>query len=430
MRWIGLAIVLLSIPFFTAYFRVNQKNRGIGVMWAVVFIFCTGPLQVSASLVAWPEWQGISKGMILSLTDSIIISLLLSSKSRKIEFPYAGLFIPYILAVIISLTGAAVPMASSFVVFQLFQMLLLYIVLSKELQRPNALQGLYKGLSIGLLIQACFVVAQKFGGTVQASGTMGHQNILGMMVELTAIPLIIAVMEGERNKLIHAGIVAGALVLAGGGSRGAIGFFTLGLVVAFLMSFWRKSTMRKTRVIGLAGLAAAISLPVGAATLEDRFGDTPITAQEEQRDAFERAAVAMAKDHILGVGSNNFVPANNLGGYATRAGLDTSQFNRSKPVHNAWLLARAESGWGGQIALIFMFGGLVSLGIITASRCRSFPQVGLVVGPASAILAISFHNNFEYAWHMIDTQRLFFVCAALIASSAMVADRTLRKNAT
>jgi hypothetical protein len=66
----------------------------------------------------------------------------------------------------------------------------------------------------------------------------------------------------------------------------------------------------------------------------------------------------MSADHWLGVGANNFVSVNNTGGYAARAGMDWGPATRSKPAHNAYLVARAETGWLGEIALIRGPGGV------------------------------------------------------------------------
>src|SRR5690606_7875244 len=122
-----------------------------------------------------------------------------------------------------------------------------------------------------------------------------------------------------------------------GGSRGAMAIVAIALVVLVLLSLARRFTQQKLKVLGFGILALAVVVPVGLNTLTARFGDTPFTAEEDQRAAFERAARAMAADHPLGVGANLFVSVNNLQGYAERAGVAWNFANRSAPVHNAYL---------------------------------------------------------------------------------------------
>jgi O-antigen ligase len=159
------------------------------------------------------------------------------------------------------------------------------------------------------------------------------------------------------------------------------------------------------------------------ATLKDRFGDTPVTAEETQRAAFERAARSIAADHWFGVGANNFVSVNNTGGYAARAGLDWAPALRSKPAHNAYLVARAETGWAGEITLILLLGGLAYAGVRAGFRMRRSTYMGLPLGCAGAIIAVAFHSNYEYAILVSETQRFIFMNAALIAGCMAIMHR-------
>src|SRR5690606_5787443 len=113
-------------------------------------------------------------------------------------------------------------------------------------------------------------------------------------------------LEGDRRPLTSAGLMAGLIIIAGGGSRGAMAIVAIALVVLVLLSLARRFTQQKLKVLGFGILALAVVVPVGLNTLTARFGDTPFTAEEDQRAAFERAARAMAADHPLGVGANLF----------------------------------------------------------------------------------------------------------------------------
>jgi hypothetical protein len=329
--------------------------------------------------------------------------------------PFLPLIAIFAVPIVFSVSQAAVKQAAVFVVFQVVQMTVYYIALSGELHRLSAIRSLMKGLALGLMIQAGYVISQKMGGMVQAPGTTAHQNILGIMVELSAIPLFAAALEGERSKVVYGGLFAAMIVIAGGGSRGTMLYFALGAAIVLVLSLARRSTTRKWQIVGLAALGCAVATPLAMATLKDRFGDTSVTAEEGQRDAFERAARAMAADHWLGVGANNFVSVNNTAGYAARAGMDWGPATRSKPAHNAYLVARAETGWAGEIALIVLLVGLSVAGYRAGFRMRKLPYMGMPLGSAAAITAVALHSNYEYAFFLPETQRFFFMNAAIIA---------------
>jgi hypothetical protein len=424
MRIVGLFLIFASIPILIALIGRDVRRRDLAVMAAGALMFCTGPLQITASLIAWPYWQGLSKGMILSLLDSLAIALIVTRSARLNRVPFLPLIALFAFPIVFSVAQASVKQAALFMVFQVVQMTVYYIALSGELQRLSAIRSLMKGLAVGLIIQAGYVISQKMGGVVQAPGTTAHQNILGMMVELSAIPLFAAALEGERNKLVYAGLFAAMIVIAGGGSRGAMLYFAVGAAIVLVLSLVRRSTTRKWQILALSAAASLLATPLAWDTLKDRFGDTSVTAEETQRAAFERAARAMAADHWLGVGANNFVTVNNLQGYAARAGLDWGPATRSKPAHNAYLVARAETGWAGQLALLALFVGLAGAGLKAGFRMRKLPYMGLPLGCAAAIVAVALHSNYEYAFYLSETQRLFFMNVALIAGCMAIMRRT------
>src|SRR3546814_20562390 len=78
-------------------------------------------------------------------------------------------------------------------------------------------------------------VDQRMSGAIQAAGTMGHQNLLGLMLHFVTLPLLALLLAGERSKLIMMGVFAALVAVALGASRGAIGFVAIGLALLFLL---------------------------------------------------------------------------------------------------------------------------------------------------------------------------------------------------
>lgn len=428
MRFVALALILLSFPLFVAMLDRYRERRDLAMFGIGVMTFAFGTLQIDAAIISWPLWPGIARGILLSPIDTLCWALLLTRKSRLGHVPLVGLVILYLLAPTLSIAVSTVPMASLFVPWQTLRLIVMFLAVAGEVQRPNALRSLFGGLSVGLMVQASFVIEQKLSGAVQAGGTASHQNVLGMMVEITIVPMLAAVLEGQRSKLTYAGILAGLIVIAGGGSRGAMAIATVGVVLVFVLSLIRRPTARKGKILGVACLAAAVIVPLGLATLDARFGKRSVITSEDERDAFGRAARAMANDHPLGVGANNYVTVSNMQGYAQRAGVIWNQGSRSAPVHNAYLLARAETGWLGNGVLILMMVVPLGAGLRWAFADRKSPTTGVAIGASVAAGMALVHNNFEYAWFLEECQRAYFLNLAIIAACGMVIRENRRQT--
>ena len=269
MRWVGLAVVLLSLPLFIALLGQFRSRRDLAVLAIGALLFCVGHLSPSAAVYVWPAWHGISKGIFLSFIDTLALALLVTRPPAHYRISLVPLIAVYLLTIAASLVFAPNRVAGGFVLFQVAQLGILFVAMAGELQRPTAVRSLLKGLAVGLVIQAAYVVREKLGGMVQAPGTFEHQNVLGLAVELSLLPMIAAVMEGERSKLVYAGIAAGAICVAGGGSRGTMGFLAMGVVVVVVSSVIRRGTRRKWQLVGLGTVGAIVAGGLALATLSD-----------------------------------------------------------------------------------------------------------------------------------------------------------------
>ena len=240
MRYVALLVIFISLPILISLIGNDPKRRDKAVMALGVLMFCTGPLDLSAALLVWPMWQGLSKGIFVSLLDTIAVALIFTRHKRLNKAHFLPLIAIFAVPTVLSVVFAPEKQAAMFLVVQILQMAVFLVALSGELQRPMALRNLLQGLAIGLMIQAGYVLWQKAGGAIQAAGTMPHQNILGLIVELAALPLLAAVLEGEKSKLVYAGLIAGLIVIAGGGSRGTMLYFAIGAVSLIVLSIIRR----------------------------------------------------------------------------------------------------------------------------------------------------------------------------------------------
>lgn len=427
MRFAALALILLSLPVFVALLRRYPARREWALTATGVLLFCVGPISPDAALYSLAMWPGIAKGFMLSPIDTLSLALILTRSRPKAQVHYAWLVIVFMIPSALSVFVSSSPVSTLLVPIQIARVALMTYALAGELHSPAALRSLFTGVAGGLLIQAGFVIEQKLSGVLQARGTADHQNILGLMVEAAVIPLFALMLEGERRKFVYAGLAAGLIIIAGGGSRATMVMVPIALFVLLVLSIFRRSSPHKLKILGMLLVASAVTIPLGLATLGDRFGDSSMSVEKDARWPFERAARMMSADHPFGVGANNYVTVANTEGYYRRAGVDWGGNNLAAPVHNSYLLMRAENGWLGQIVMIAVLVVPLVGGFVLAFTNRRVPMAGMGLGASVAITAILVHINFEYAWHLESVQRVFFLNFAIL-SGAVEASRRARRQ--
>ncbi len=429
MRFVALAIIPLSLPIFIALLNAYKEKRDWALLAIGVLLFVIGTIQLDGAIITWRLWQGYSRGIFISLIDGLALALIFTRARSHMRIPLLGLMLLYLVPSTLSLMVSTMPMATLFVPLQTLRVILMVVAIAGELRRFSALRHLCSGMAIGLMIQAGFVIRQKLSGAVQATGTADHQNILGMMVVMALIPLVALVLEGERRIVTYAGIIAGLIVVAGGGSRATMGFSIAGLVLLLVLSLWRRVTARKGKVLGIALLIGMIFIPLGFATLTDRFGGSAMENVEDQRPAFEQAARSIAADYPFGVGANTYVLIANGQGYSQRAGVSWFGGNLAAPVHNSFLLMRAEMGWLGQLIMLAILIVPIIVGMRMAFADRRSPLASMGISSAVVATIAALHCNFEYAWHLESVQRLYFTNLAILSAVIMVSRETIREKA-
>jgi O-antigen ligase len=307
-------------------------------------------------------------------------------------------------------------MATFFSIWQFGRMVLLFVAIGGEFHRRDAQRGLINGLALGLIFQSVYVVEQKLTGVVQAGGSVGHQNTLGLMVELVLMPLIASALAGNRSRVLIVGILAGLAIIGGGGSRATLGFAGAGIAILGILSLIRHTTARKIQVVLVGCVALAIAAPFGYMTLKERFGARSLVTSEDERAGFERAAMAISHDYPMGIGSNMYVTTATTQGYNMRAGVVWHTGAYSIPVHNAYLLARAETGFLGEITFILLLLVPILRGFIFAFKYRSAGRGEIVLGSSIGLSLNLLHNNYEFATLSATVLSLVMINLGIIAA--------------
>ena len=419
MRILGILLILLSLPAFIWWVRSFPQQRKWAYFAIGILPFTMGWANLDVAFLNWDYWPGFARGLVVSILDTLAIAVITVARAPFRRLPFLGLLTAYMLAAALSMFFSNLWVSSSFYVFQLMRVILVFVAVASVAGQPGAVRWIALGLAAGAIFQGVATVDQRLSGIMKASGTMDHQNLLGLMLHFVTLPLLALLLAGERSKIIMLGVLASLVAVALGASRGSVAFVALGLVILVCLSLARRATPHKWKIVGIGAIMLAVVAPLAAVTLGDRFATTPssATGPDGEREAFERAAKAMWKDHPMGVGANQYVVIANSEGYSQNSGVIWNAGSRSAHVHNIYLLAAAETGWFGLISLAALFSWSVLRGLTFAFANRKDPRGDIVLGASIAILVTALHSFWEWVFITYSTQYVFAISLGIVAGN-------------
>lgn len=418
MKWVALLAVLALLPAAIGWLRANQRYLPRVMIALGIMQFVTGLLHLTIAPISWAYWPGYVKGLELSLIDAFAVALILSAPPRArvahLRWPIAL----YALVVLISATQTTVPLPTIFYAWQLLRMILLITAVAISCRDERVPHALVLGLVLGLAFQAVMSLKDHLGGALQAGGTFGHQNLLGMLTHFVVFPSLAILLATKKVKWMWLGPLAGMAVAILTASRATIGLAAAGFVLLLAISILRRATPRKTTVAISGVVALAIAAPLALSSLGARFDKEPLAGDYDERAAFERSAKAMMHDHPLGVGANHYVIVANSEGYSERAGVAAIFGSRSAHVHNAYLLSGAETGYAGMTAFAMMLLWPIVVALRCAWRFRRDPRGDVLLGLAVTLVIVSLHSFYEWIFVTYNTEYMYALAVGLIAGLA------------
>lgn len=408
---------------------LRQNERFAPLLWQVIGAACflsSAVGQLGISVIDWSYYSGHTKGLEITIIDILMVAIFISQPSQKhaAKLPFRIPMLLYFCTVTVSVFFASVQMASVFYLWQLLRMYLVFAVTARACSDQRVVPALLKGLAIGLITEACYVLYQKYAlGLLQPPGTFPHQNTLGLVSNLVAIPVIGLLLAHRGSRIFSLTPVAGMMIAASTASRATMGLAGIGLVITYFLSLIYETTRRKVMLGAVGLLLAAVVIPVALGSFQQRV-EVQSQAQYDnseydERVAYVKAASMMLDDHPLGVGANNFVIVANTGGYYDRAGIAAVFQSRSGHVHNIYWLTLAETGYAGLIALLLVLVYPVYVSLRFAWKFRGHPEAELLSGLGVALLITCLHSNYE--WLLITALPQYFVAIniGLIAGLCM-----------
>jgi O-antigen ligase len=379
--------------------------------------FVLANLHLYCAIDSWAEWPGFVKGAEFSVLDALAIAVHFSLPKARTPLPFRFSMGLYFFASLISTFQAEVPMAAVFYLWQLARMLLLYGAISRACAADSRVApALLTGMAAALTIQAAAAIWQRFGlHILQASGTVGHQNTLGLMSHFIVFPFFALLLAGQRGRLPFGALLAGGVIEILTASRATLGLACVGYAAVFVLSTARQWTSRKAVTLLIAGVIAAVFLPFALSSI-DRRGEAAMESSNDERVELEAAAAAMLADHPWGVGANEFAMAANVGGYYERAGVAWTSYDAL--VHNDYWLVAAETGYFGLIAFVLFLFRPLWVAILCGWQCRGDLRGDLLIGLGTALLLVYVHSGFEWIFLTFEPQYLFVMELGMVAGVA------------
>lgn len=415
---IGLAIFAVSLPAFYVWMSGSLAQRRIGWFCIGLAPFVISPLHLEVSIISWAMWPGYVKGMIVTLLDSLALAIVLTQREPARGRPLLWAYLLFLVGSGVATLFASPWQASFFFSWQLARAVLVFVAVSKVTARSDGVRYLIGGLALGIAIQAVFSIEQRLQGVTQASGLMGHQNLLGLCTHFALLMSLAAMLAGDRRMLLKVGVFGAMIAVVLTGSRATTALAGVGVVVLIGMSMLRRPTAFKTQVAGIGLALLAVGTPIALATLHTRFQADQNPGNYDERAAFERAARAMWTDNPMGVGGNQYVVKSNTGGYSQRAGVIWSSASRGANVHNTYLLLGTETGYLGLGTFLILLVASIVRGMQLAWARPRGGSGEIALGATVALLVVALHCFYEWVFVTWNVQYLFAITLGIVAGVA------------
>lgn len=416
----------------TAVFIPVASWLGCRFRWAeralVAGAFFSTCYLVDINLVSTEWYRGDTRGFEFGLTDWMIISLIIVMarshrwRGQRLTLlpPNSGPICLYLAVALLSALTAYVSLYAGFGLMKLLRAVAVYWVAYNYLRRPEDLRFIVYILAGIVCMEFLLVIKQRAGGVYRAVGSTPHPNTLAMYINMMSVIFLSFFLNdeaGRRRRWVYFACVGmGSLIVAATFSRGGLAVMVSGYALVVLISLIRRPSGRK---LGIVGLCALLAIPVTiklAPAIIDRFENAPEESGISRRQAND-AAIAMANNHLLGVGINNYSYVINDTAYSR---FIPNEGDRGI-VHNIYLLHACEMGWPGLIAFLLMIGNFMRLGLRSVLTLRDEATTWMASGIVIGMTGFWLQSSLEWAFRQTYLTVEFFMLAGFLTALPRVA---------
>ena len=422
-----LLVTLLAVPT-AAWFGIRYR-------WAerllVIGVFLSSTYLVDINLVSMEAYRGDTRGFEFGVTDWMVIALIVTMarsprwRRERLQLlpPNGGPLLAYLAVALLSVAFAYVPLYAGFGLFKLVRAIAVYWVACNYLRSEKDLRFLILLLVAMVGVQFLLVLWQRATGLYRAVGSTPHPNTLAVYVNFMNM-VFLAFVLGEKRRSTHtwaawAGLAMGSLIVLATFSRGALMSLALGSAIVIVLSLWDRPRAAKLAIVGAMALAVLpVAIKVTPAIIK-RFETAPVESGLSRHQA-NSAALAMARDHLFGVGLNNYSYVVNNTSYAQYIPLESDR----GIVHNIYLLHASELGWFGLAAFLVVIGRFLWLAASFIAQRRDDITSCMAIGIFAGMIALWTQSMLEWLFRQTYVTVEFFLLAGVMAALPRIARRT------
>lgn len=461
------ALALALIPMVTlgasVFSMLSQRIRDalfLGMVFIAVF---TERLDVHFFSMEW--YRGSTRGIEISLVEMLAFAVLAGTvlsqrhdpaKGSRWYWPASlGLLFAYFGYSCLSVLFSPLKLFGVFELTKIAGSILVFLAAAAYLRTRREWSLLIGGLAVVVAMEGAWAVKQRiFTHLDRAAGTLDHPNSLSMYFCLTA-PLLAAFVHGGWSRPLRwlcgaaVGLATVGEVLAV--SRAGIPVFFVAVVGASIACAAYRLTPRRAAAGAVLALAAGAIVASYWGHIKERYTEVSLDEEYfdpnvEGRGVYFRLAHAIAMEHPLGVGLNNwswyvssiygpklgfrFVDYNSL---LSVYGPNDDVFADSylaPPAHNLGALTLGELGYPGLLLFTVLWLRWMFLAGGFFRQPRSDPKRTMGVGILFSILGIFGQSLTEWVYRQSPILYTFYILLGGLAAVAYCRTRERRRLRT
>jgi O-antigen ligase len=330
-------------------------------------------------------------------------------------------------------------------VFRMFKVMILFLVITNELERPQRVLQCTAGLALAVMVQSGvgliqYVTHKHFGldllgetgaGTLDQLATdsvrtekafrvgafMQHPNIFGAFLAVL-LPVLVALFlikvgKGYRTYFLLCASLGLASLIATLSRSGWLSFAVSGALLMFLMMLHKGLRRRSVLAAGVAIAALGVIAFYFSGPIMERIFESKEGAMLSRSEYIETAMGMIKERPILGWGLNSYVfVAPPFTKYGARGAVEKYK-NWLPPVHNIYLLWMAETGTVGLLLHLTIVGTVLGTALRNL-RVRDELLFSINAGSLAGMIAFLVDGMFSFTLRINSMLRLFWVIAAII----------------
>lgn len=419
MKYIAFCLFALGFMPVVAWLARSSMHWRNRLLTAGVYSSVIGD-STNVNFFSMESYRGPDRGFEMSLTDLILLPMLLALGRQKVRLPWgAGLVgAAYLVACLWGTLLAPSPLLATFTLFKVLKLYLLYYICARLLAEGCDWRCFARAyLAIAWTVTLIGLRQKYLLGIYRIPGPFDHSNTIPLYLNLILGVLLMALVcqppRGWQAVLGFGGCLGILVSIAATQSRAGIALslmVTGGSLLLANLLYPSGRVRGLTLVVLLAVLLGGLKV---ADTLIERIRSAP-EASEQAREEFNVAADMMAAERTWGVGLNCFSLVLTEDSHFNEHIVVMANEEQAGVCHHIYRLTAAELGRPGLLAFALMIGYFVLLNLRGLFRLRS-PARALAGGLLLGSLALHLSGFLEWAFRISPVAYQYTFSCALAA---------------